>query len=131
MDVAVSRSSSALHDNLGWGGPSATRSFLGIGDDDWFLVAGGDGFVATADPTDSRTIYAESQNGNMSRVDRVTNERVPIRPEPAESEEPYKWNFNTPMLDLGARLRARCSSRRTGCSSPPIAGSPGSQSAPI
>ena len=92
-----------LHDNLGWGGPSATRSFLGVGDDDWFLVAGGDGFVATADPTNSRTIYAESQNGNMSRVDRVTNERVPIRPEPAESEEPYKWNFNTPDADLGTR----------------------------
>ena len=87
-----------LHDNLGWGGPSAVRSHLGVGAGEWFLVAGGDGFVATADPTDSRTIYAESQNGNMSRVDRLTNERVPIRPEPPEGEEPYKWNFNTPMM---------------------------------
>lgn len=86
------------HDNLGWGGPSAARSYLGIGAGGWFLVAGGDGFVATADPNDSRTIYAESQNGNMSRVDRLTNERVPIRPEPADGEEAYKWNFNTPMM---------------------------------
>ena len=86
------------HDNLGWGGPSATRSYLGVGAGEWFLVAGGDGFVATADPTDSRTIYAESQNGNMSRVDRITNERVNIRPEPADGEEPYRWNFNAPMM---------------------------------
>ena len=86
------------HDNLGWGGPSAERSHLGIGSGGWFLVAGGDGFVATADPADSRTIYAESQNGNMSRVDRLTNERVPIRPEPGEGEAEYKWNFNTPMM---------------------------------
>lgn len=86
-----------LHDNLAWGGPSATRSYLGIGAGEWFLVAGGDGFVAVADPNDPRRVYAESQNGNMSRVDRPTNERVPIRPEPAEGEAPYKWNFNTPM----------------------------------
>ena len=86
-----------LYDNLGWGGPSATRSYLGIGAGEWFLVAGGDGFVAVADPSDSRTIYAESQNGNMSRVDRLTNERVPIRPEAPPGDEPYRWNFNTPM----------------------------------
>jgi photosystem II stability/assembly factor-like uncharacterized protein len=34
----------------------------------------------------------------MSRVDRLTNERVPIRPEPRADEEPYKWGFNTPMM---------------------------------
>lgn len=87
-----------LQDNLGWGGPSQTRSYLGIGSGEWFLVAGGDGFVAVADPTDARTIYAESQNGNMSRVDRITNERQPIRPEPAEGEPLDRWNFNAPML---------------------------------
>ncbi|MBA3885768.1 MAG: hypothetical protein H0X67_08545 [Acidobacteria bacterium] len=97
MDVPY-RVYGGLYDNLGWGGPSATRSYLGIGAGEWFLVAGGDGFVAVADPNDSRTIYAESQNGNVSRVDRLTNERQPIKPQPAEGEEPYRWNFNTPFM---------------------------------
>lgn len=97
MDVPY-RVYGGLYDNLGWGGPSATRSYLGIGAGEWFLVAGGDGFVAVADPNDSRIIYAESQNGNMSRVDRLTNERQPIKPQPGEGEEPYRWNFNTPFM---------------------------------
>jgi photosystem II stability/assembly factor-like uncharacterized protein len=97
MDVPY-RVYGGLYDNLGWGGPSAVRSYLGIGAGEWFLVAGGDGFVAVADPTDSRIVYAESQNGNMSRVDRLTNERQPIKPQPPPGAEPYRWNFNTPFM---------------------------------
>ena len=55
-------------------------------------------FVAQVDPTDSRIIYAESQDGRMSRIDRVTNERQSIRPEPPEGEKPYRWNWDTPIL---------------------------------
>jgi photosystem II stability/assembly factor-like uncharacterized protein len=87
-----------LQDNNTWCGPSAVRSSSGIGNDEWWIIGGGDGFVALIDPTDSRVMYAESQDGRMNRVDRVTNERKPIRPEPAEGEKPYRWNWDTPML---------------------------------
>jgi photosystem II stability/assembly factor-like uncharacterized protein len=87
-----------LQDNNTWCGPSAVRSSSGIGNDEWWVISGGDGFVALIDPTDSRIMYAESQDGRMSRIDRVTNERKPIRPEPAEGEKPFRWNWDTPML---------------------------------
>ena len=45
-------------------------------------MQGGDGFVVLQDPTDSRIIYSESQDGNMVRLDRVTFESMSIRPEP-------------------------------------------------
>ncbi|HEX9754690.1 MAG TPA: hypothetical protein VGA42_03250, partial [Gemmatimonadales bacterium] len=87
-----------LQDNNTWCGPSAVRSRSGIANDDWFVVQGGDGFVGIIDPSDTRIIYAESQDGNMSRIDRITNERQPIRPEPPEAERPYRWNWDTPMM---------------------------------
>ena len=87
-----------LQDNYSWGGPSATRSREGIANDQWFSIHGGDGFEAQVDPKDPRTIYAESQDGNISRVDRVTNERKSIRPLPAKGEPPLRWNWNTPIL---------------------------------
>jgi photosystem II stability/assembly factor-like uncharacterized protein len=86
-----------LQDNNTWCGPSAVRSRDGIANDDWFIIGGGDGFVALADPKDSRILYSESQNGRMNRVDRVTNERQSIRPEPAAGEPKLRWNWDTPM----------------------------------
>ena len=87
-----------LQDNNTWCGPSAIRNKDGIGNDEWFIVHGGDGFSAALDPSDARIIYAESQDGNMSRIDRVTNERQSIRPEAKEGEKPYRWNWDTPLL---------------------------------
>ena len=87
-----------LQDNYTWGGPSAVRSRLGIANDDWRSIQGGDGFEAQVDPKDPRTIYAESQDGNIVRVDRVSNERKAIRPVAARGEPPLRWNWNTPIL---------------------------------
>jgi photosystem II stability/assembly factor-like uncharacterized protein len=87
-----------LQDNNTWCGPSAVRSRGGIGNDEWFIIGGGDGFVALVDPKDARVMYSESQNGRMNRVDRRTNERQSIRPEPAEGEAKLRWNWDTPMM---------------------------------
>jgi photosystem II stability/assembly factor-like uncharacterized protein len=87
-----------LQDNYTWCGPSAVRSASGIANDDWWIIGGGDGFVALIDPSDSRVMYSESQDGRMNRVDRITNERKTIRPEPPEGEKPLRWNWDTPML---------------------------------
>ncbi|MEO8678419.1 MAG: hypothetical protein ABI665_05195 [Vicinamibacterales bacterium] len=87
-----------LQDNYTWGGPSAVRSRQGIVNDDWVSIQGGDGFEAIVDPADPRTIYAESQDGNIVRVDRVSNERKTIRPVAARGEPPLRWNWNTPIV---------------------------------
>jgi photosystem II stability/assembly factor-like uncharacterized protein len=87
-----------LQDNDTWCGPSQVRSRDGIGQDEWFVVQGGDGFVALIDPTDHRTIYAESQEGFVSRVDRTTNERKSIKPEAPLSDSTFRWNWDTPIL---------------------------------
>src|SRR5690606_29175407 len=42
----------------------------------WFTVNGGDGFHTQQDPTDPNIVYAESQGGNMVRVNLATGERV-------------------------------------------------------
>jgi photosystem II stability/assembly factor-like uncharacterized protein len=84
-----------LQDNYTWCGPSAVRSRNGIVNDDWFQIQGGDGFEAVIDPSDPNTIYAESQDGNIVRVDRRTNERKTIRPLPGRGEPNLRWNWNT------------------------------------
>ena len=87
-----------LQDNNSWCGPSATRSVHGIGNDAWQSVVGGDGFVALVDPTNHRIVFSESQDGFMSRIDKVTNESKSIRPEAPSTEKPYRWNWDTPMM---------------------------------
>ncbi len=87
-----------LQDNDAFGGPSATRRRHGIGNDEWYNIASGDGFEAFADPRNSRIVYAESQGGNVSRVDRLTTERQTIKPQSGPSEPPLRWNWDTPMI---------------------------------
>ena len=60
-----------LQDNNTWCGPSAVRTNSGINNDDWYVISGGDGFQPLMDPTDARIVYAESQDGRMSRTDRL------------------------------------------------------------
>ncbi len=97
MDVPY-RVYGGLQDNASWGGPSAVRSRYGIGNFDWFNVTSGDGFVTIVDPTDPRTIYGESQGGNVLRVDRLSEERKAIKPRPPAGEPDLRWNWDTPML---------------------------------
>jgi len=91
-----------LQDNNTWCGPSAVRTNSGIHNDNWYVISGGDGFQPLMDPTDARIVYAESQDGRMSRTDRLTNERTTVRPEPAESKPgeaatTYRFNWDTAM----------------------------------
>ena len=91
-----------LQDNNTWCGPSAVRTNSGVINDDWYVISGGDGFQPLMDPTDSRIVYGESQDGRMSRTDRNTNERQTVRPEPAEQKPgdttgQYRFNWDTAM----------------------------------
>ncbi|HEX4934728.1 MAG TPA: hypothetical protein VFV33_16175, partial [Gemmatimonadaceae bacterium] len=66
-----------LQDNGSWCGPSRRRG--PIYNAFWATVSGGDGFHTAQDPTDPSIVYAESQGGNMSRVNVVTGERTPLQ----------------------------------------------------
>ena len=69
-----------LQDNNAWCGPSALRSTNAGANTDWYTVAGGDGFYTRQDPSDWTIIYAESQDGNMTRHDLRTATQKLIRP---------------------------------------------------
>ncbi len=91
-----------LQDNNTWCGPSAVRTSSGIHNDDWYVISGGDGFQPLMDPNDSNIVYGESQDGRMSRIDRTTNERTVVRPEPPEQKPfetsgTYRFNWDTAM----------------------------------
>ncbi len=87
-----------LQDNAAWCGPSRTPFNEGITNDDWARVVGGDGFYAMRDPSDPNIVYAESQDGNLSRRYLATNEASPIKPRFKEGEPPYRFNWNTPLV---------------------------------
>ena len=60
-----------LQDNDGWGGPSATRSRVGIRENNWYRVSfenSGDGFQTAVDPTDRHIVYSEAQDGRTVRT---------------------------------------------------------------
>jgi hypothetical protein len=86
-----------LQDNGSWGGPSETYYTQGISNDEWFRIGGGDGFYTQVDPTDPNTIYAESQNGNLFRLNLKTGESKSIRPRPEDPKETYRFNWNSPI----------------------------------
>jgi photosystem II stability/assembly factor-like uncharacterized protein len=91
-------------DNYDWCGPSASRFRAGIRTDQWQTVQGGDGFVSIIDQRDWRIVYTESQDGNVTRHNRVTGESKNIRPSadnttpPPATGERYRWNWDTPVI---------------------------------
>jgi photosystem II stability/assembly factor-like uncharacterized protein len=87
-----------MQDNYSWCGPSAVRGTAGVAGFTWQTMQGGDGFVALQDPTEFRTAYSESQDGNMVRIDRVTGETMSIRPQANVGEPPIRWNWDTPLV---------------------------------
>jgi len=86
-----------LQDNGSWGGPSQTLWSEGISNEDWFRVGGGDGFHCVVDPSDPQTVYVESQDGHVSRLDTKTFQHRVIRPEPQEGQK-YRFNWNSPIV---------------------------------
>jgi photosystem II stability/assembly factor-like uncharacterized protein len=69
-----------MQDNGSICGPSRTlNGRAGIRTSDWYAVGGGDGFYTASDPEDPNIVYAESQEGNFSRLDLRTGERVNLR----------------------------------------------------
>lgn len=85
-------------DNNSYGGPSRTLSSAGIINSDWFKTKGGDGFETAIDPGDPNIIYAQSQYGNLSRIDKVSGERLDIKPRSGKGEPGLRWNWDAPLI---------------------------------
>ena len=85
-------------DNFTLCGPSRNTNTDGITNADWEIVQFGDGFKAQIDPTDANIIYAQAQYGSLGRFDRVTGERLQIKPMPGADENNYNWNWNAPLI---------------------------------
>jgi photosystem II stability/assembly factor-like uncharacterized protein len=85
-------------DNGSVGGSSRTRTPSGVTNADWFVTAGGDGFVSKVDWKDPNIVYAESQHGVMQRDDLRTGEAVSIVPQPEPGEPALRWYWDSPLI---------------------------------
>src|SRR5213075_2126395 len=75
------RIAGGLQDNENWVGPSGVQSKELIRNSDWTALAGGDGFYVLFDPTNRDTFYAESQGGEVHRINLRNGELRRLRPE--------------------------------------------------
>ncbi len=85
-------------DNSTQGGPSRTDNGHGIQNSDWRVVLDWDGHQPATEPGNPDILYAERQEGFLSRVDLTTGEVVSIQPQPAEGEGPERFNWDAPIL---------------------------------
>ena len=84
-------------DNGSNGGPTRTAYEHGIRNADWFKTLGADGHDQATEPGNPDILYAESQQGNLHRVDRTTSEEVPIQPQAREGEPFERFNWDAPI----------------------------------
>ena len=85
-------------DNATLGGPTRSRNPGGITNEDWFITVFGDGFKTVVDPEEPNLVYSQWQYGGLVRHDRATGEIVDIQPQPAPGEDPYRWNWDAPII---------------------------------
>jgi len=85
-------------DNGSQQGPSRTLNAHGIGNADWTITYGADGYASAIDPTDPNIIYLEWQEGNLLRYDKKSQEAVVISPRPEPSDPPLRFNWDSPVL---------------------------------
>jgi len=85
-------------DNNTQGAPSQTDNIHGIRNSDWFVVLGGDGHQPATEPGNPNVVYAQWQQGNLNRHDRISGENVYIKPQPALGERTERYNWDAPII---------------------------------
>jgi photosystem II stability/assembly factor-like uncharacterized protein len=87
-----------LQDNHSFMGPSRTRRWAGIVNDDWKQIGFGDGMYWQLDPSEPRYAYGNAQNGGYTRVDTETGDIMDVAPAPPAGEDEYRWDWVSPSL---------------------------------
>ncbi|MCP3957961.1 MAG: glycosyl hydrolase [bacterium] len=85
-------------DNFTLGGPVRTRAGYGIGNSDWFVTVGGDGFQPRIEPGNPDIVYSQWQYGHLVRHDRKSGEIIDIQPQPEADDAPVRWNWDAPLI---------------------------------
>ncbi|NWF49250.1 MAG: glycosyl hydrolase [Ignavibacteriaceae bacterium] len=78
--------------------PSQTINEEGIVNADWIPLVGGDGYEALTDPSNPNIVYCLWQYGGLTRYDMQSGEQMSIKPQERKDEEPYRWNWDTPLI---------------------------------
>jgi len=79
-------------------GPSRTLNAHGIGNSDWVITFGADGYASAIDPEDPNILYVEMQEGYLFRYDKKSQEVVDIHPTPGPDDPPLRYNWDSPVL---------------------------------
>jgi len=85
-------------DNGSHGGPSRTDAGDGIRNADWFKILGADGHQPATEPGNPNIVYAETQQGGLHRIDRITGEEIYIRPQSEAGKDYERFNWDAPIL---------------------------------
>jgi len=92
-----------LQDNNGWCGPSNSLNRGGIVGADWWTSVGGDGEYIVPAGGKSNIIYADSQNGSITRMNLTTGTSDSVRPylhgvtDMAPEDLKYRFNWTSPI----------------------------------
>jgi photosystem II stability/assembly factor-like uncharacterized protein len=90
-----------LQDNGVWKGNSNAKedkSWQQQGQYPWEAIMGGDGMQIQIDSRNSNIVYTGFQFGNYFRLNLETEEQIYIQPKHTLGENPYRFNWQTPIL---------------------------------
>ncbi len=86
-----------MQDNGSWVGPAYVFNFAGIRNHDWQELSFGDGFDVAPISGDSRYGYTMSQQGNVTRYDRVSGYTKTVKPTSPDTSITLRFNWNAPV----------------------------------
>lgn len=86
-----------MQDNHSWMGPSETRRYDGILNDDWMQIGFSDGMYQQVDKAGPRYVYSAATQGSYNRVDALAGTKRPIGPVAPEGER-YRFDWTSPGL---------------------------------
>lgn len=90
-----------LQDNGVWVGANNAREdkrWHASGHYPWESIMGGDGMQVQIDSRNSNIVYTGFQFGNYFRINRETDETTYIQPKHELGDNPYRFNWQTPIL---------------------------------
>ena len=85
-------------DNGSHSGPSQTVETDGIRNAHWYKTLGADGHQTATEPGNPNIFYAETQQGGLHRIDRLTGEQILIQPQASPGEDYERFNWDAPIV---------------------------------